>query len=249
MLELYHFEPAANSMKPLLCLSEKGVDFTSRQLNMNGKSWEQYSDWFLKINADGQVPVLVHDDRVIIESTVINEYIEDVFPENPLRPADPYWRAQMRIWTKFVDEYFCPALTVIGANFATPFAQKIDKTEMEAILARIPLDGPRKKWATVSSTGYSEEDVTDARRKLAVTVQKAEASLAQHEWLAAPTFSLADVNAFSMMSGTERVIPDTLNATASPRVHDWLRRMEERPGVKKALSYPGRMRPPPPQAA
>jgi glutathione S-transferase len=249
MLELYHFEPAANSMKPLLCLSEKGVEFTSRQLNLEGRRWEQYSDWFLKINPDGQVPVLVHDGKVVIESTVINEYIEDVFPEVPLRPADPYWRAKMRVWTKFVDEYFCPALTVIGANFATPFAQKFDKKEMAEILARIPLDGPRKKWATVSSTGYSDEEVEDAKRRLRVTVAKAEKELGEHEWLAAPTFSLADVNAYSMMSGTERVIPDALNETASPRVHDWLRRMEERPGVKKALSYPGRMRPPPPQVA
>ena len=249
MLELYHFEPAANSMKPLLCLSEKGVEFTSRQLNLEGKRWEQYSDWFLKINPDGQVPVLVHDGKVIIESTVINEYIEDVFPENPLRPSDPYWRAQMRVWTKFVDEYFCPALTVIGANFASSFARKWDKKEMAEVIARIPLDGPRKKWETVSSTGYSAEEVEDAKRRLRVTVEKAEKALGEHEWLAAPTYSLADVNAYSMMSGTERVIPEALNETAAPRVFDWLRRMEERPGVKKALSYPGRMRPPPPPQA
>ena len=247
MLELYHFEPAANSMKPLLCLSEKGIDFVSRQLNLEGKRWEQYSDWFLKINPDGQVPVLVHDHKVIIESTVINEYIEDVFPAVPLRPHDDYWRAQMRIWTKYVDEYICPALTVIGANFATPFAQKIDKAEMEQILSRIPLDGPRMKWATVSSTGYSEADLVDARRKLKVALEKAEMALSEHEWLAAPTYSLADVNAFSMLSGAERVMG--LTAEDSPRLTDWLRRMEERPGVKKALSYPGRMRPPPPQAA
>ncbi len=249
MLELYHFEPAANSMKPLICLSEKGIDFVSRQLNLEGRRWEQYSDWFLKINPDGQVPVLVHDGRVIIESTVINEYIEDVFHEVPLRPHDPYWRARMRIWTKYVDEYFCPALTVIGANFASPFARQIAKAEMDEILSRIPLDGPRKKWATISSTGYTDEDLDDARRKLRTTVERAERDLGEHEWLAAPTFSLADVNAYSMMSGTERVIPDALNETASPRVFDWLRRMEERPGVKKALSYPGRMRPPPTQAA
>ena len=249
MLELYHFEPVANSMKPLLCLSEKGVDFVSRQLNLEDKRWEQYADWFLKINPDGQVPVLVHDGKVIVESTVINEYIEDVFPQVPLRPHDPYWRAQMRIWTKFVDEYVCPALTVIGANFATPFAQKIDKAEMAQILSRIPLDGPRKKWATVSSTGYGDEELAGARRKLRVTVERAEKSLAEHEWLAAPTYSLADVNAYSMMSGAERVAPEALNQVAAPRVFDWLRRMEARPGVKKALSYPGRMRPPPPQAA
>ena len=96
---------------------------------------------------------------------------------------------------------------------------------MNEILSRIPLDGPRKKWATVSSTGYNAEDVADARRKLKVTVEKAEAALGQHEWMAAPSFSLADVNAFSMISGTERVAPEALNAEASPRVHDWLRRM------------------------
>ncbi|MEI9964873.1 MAG: glutathione S-transferase family protein [Caulobacteraceae bacterium] len=243
MLELYHFEPVANSMKPLLCLSEKGVEFTSRQLNLDGKRWEQYSDWFLKINPDGQVPVLVHDGKVIVESTVINEYIEDVFPQNPLRPADPYWRAQMRIWTKYVDEYICPALTVIGANFATAMAQKIDKKVMQDVISRIPLDGPRKKWETVSSTGYSDEELADARRRLKVAIDKAEKALSEHEWLGAPTYSLADVNAYSMLSGAVRVSANEITEAAYPRVHDWLRRMEARPGMKKALSYPGMARP------
>ncbi len=100
MLELYHFEPAANSMKPMLALNEKGLDWTSRRLNADGKRWEQYSDWFLAINPDGQAPTLVHDGRVVIESTVINEYLEDAFPDAiPLRPADPLCRAEMRIWT------------------------------------------------------------------------------------------------------------------------------------------------------
>jgi len=249
MLELYHFEAAANSMKPLLCLHEKGVDFVSRQLNQDGKRWEQYSDWFLKINPDGQVPVLVHDGKVIVESTVINEYIEDVFPGGvSLRPHDPYWRARMRIWTKYVDEYVCPALTVIGANFATPFAQKIDKAEMDEVLSRIPLDGPRRKWETVSSTGYSEEELADARRRLGVAVGRAEASLGEHDWLAGPAYSLADVNAYSMISGAERVAPEALNGTASPRVFEWLRRMDERPAVKMVLASYGR-RPAPTRAA
>jgi glutathione S-transferase len=247
MLELYHFEPAANSMKPLLCLHEKGVDFVSRQLNLEGRRWEQYSDWFLKINPDGQVPVLVHDGLVITESTVINEYVEDVFDGPLLRPEDPFWRARMRIWTKYVDEYLCPALTVIGASFATPFAQKIDKAEMADILSRIPLDGPRRKWATVSGPGYTDEEVADARRRLKTALERAERALGEHEWLAAPTYSLADVNAFSMVSGAERVLQ--LKPEDSPRVVDWLHRMQERPAVKKALSYPGRMRPPPTEAA
>jgi glutathione S-transferase len=78
-------------------------------------------------------------------------------------------------------------------------------------------------------------------------MDRAERDLGEHEWLAAPTFSLADINAFSMVSGAERVLQ--LTAEDSPRVVDWLRRMEQRPGVKKALSYPGRMRPPPAEVA
>ncbi|HEY2590802.1 MAG TPA: glutathione S-transferase N-terminal domain-containing protein, partial [Steroidobacteraceae bacterium] len=64
----------------------------------------------MKINPIGQVPALVHYGKVVTESTVINEYLDEVFDGPPLRPADPYWRARMRIWTKFVDEYFTPAL-------------------------------------------------------------------------------------------------------------------------------------------
>lgn len=51
----------------------------------------------MKINANGQVPVLVDDGAIITEPTVINEYLEDVFPQVRLRPGDPVARAQMRI--------------------------------------------------------------------------------------------------------------------------------------------------------
>jgi len=246
MLELYHFEPVSNSGKCLIYLHEKGVDFVSHQLNIEGKSFENYSDWYLAINPTGFVPALVHDGKAIVESTVINEYVEDVFPENPLRPADPYWRAKMRIWTKYVDEYLYPALTTIGANFATAFAQKMDKAVVADLLARIPDDSLRKKWATVTSTGYSDEELADARRRLGVAIAKAETALGEHEWLGAPTFSLADIDAFPFIQGCERAVPEHLNETASPRVFDWVRRMEARPGVKAALtSYVSRMRPAP----
>ena len=246
MLELYHFEPVSNSAKCLIYLHEKGVEFTSHQLNIDGKQFENYSDWYLKINPTGFVPALVHDGKTIVETTVINEYVEDVFPQNPLRPADPYWRARMRIWTKYIDEYVCPALTTIGANFATAFASKMDKTVVADLLDRIPDDSLRKKWATVTSTGYSDEDLADARRKVGVAIAKAEADLGEHEWLGAPSFSLADIDAFPFFQLCPRVAPEHLSETATPRLLDWLRRMEERPGVKAALtSYVSRLRPPP----
>ena len=112
MLELYHYEPGANSAKPMICLKEKGLDFVSHYIDLH--AFEQHSPEYVAINPNGQVPALIHDGKIITESTVINEYLDDVFPEVPLRPADAYERAQMRIWSKFVDEYYCPALSLIG---------------------------------------------------------------------------------------------------------------------------------------
>jgi glutathione S-transferase len=92
MLTLYSFGPGANSLKALLTLYEKGLDFTSRFLNP--ATFEHHSEWFKKINPNGQVPVLDHDGKIVTESTVICEYLEDEFPGEPsLRPADSYGRA------------------------------------------------------------------------------------------------------------------------------------------------------------
>ena len=113
MLTLYSFEPVANSMKPLLTLYEKGLAFDRRQLDP--AKFEHHSDWFKAINPRGQVPALVDDGKIITESTVICEYLEDEYPtEVRLRPDNSYDRAQMRIWTKWVDEYFCWCVSTIG---------------------------------------------------------------------------------------------------------------------------------------
>ena len=95
MLELYHFGPVANSLTPLLCLLEKGIPFENRVLN--SRLWEHHTPEFQQLSPEGMVPILVHDGRVVRESTVINEYIDSVWPDNPLRPADPWLRAEMRV--------------------------------------------------------------------------------------------------------------------------------------------------------
>src|SRR3569833_2020695 len=79
MLKLYHAEPLANSLKSLIPVKEKGLEFESIYVDLH--KFEQHEPWFVAINPEGQVPVLVHDGAVITHSTVINEYLEDAFPD------------------------------------------------------------------------------------------------------------------------------------------------------------------------
>jgi glutathione S-transferase len=85
MLELYHAGLTQASVKVRLTLKEKGLAYKSHLLNI--PDGEHLTPQYLAINPDGQVPALVHDGVVITETTVINEYLEDAFPEPRLRPA------------------------------------------------------------------------------------------------------------------------------------------------------------------
>ena len=240
MLELYHAEPVANSMKVLICLKEKQLDFVSHYVNL--LRFEQHEPWFVEVNPNGQVPVLMHDAKVITESTVINEYLDEVFPEVPLRPADPFLRAKMRIWSKFVDEYFCPALSMIGWHvLVRRIAQSLDAKQLEEMLAKIPLEEQRQKWATVAGDSFSEDELAESRRKLGVSIARAEAILGEYEWLAGPEYSLADLNSFSMIAGVERLHPEILSSEAAPRTREWLEKMQERPAVQEAMGMPNKV--------
>ena len=240
MLELYHAEPVANSMKALLCLKEKGLEFVSHYVDL--LRFEQHRPEFVALNPNGQVPVLVHDGAVITESTVINEYLEDVFPQVRLRPRNPVHVAQMRAWNKFVDEYFCPALSMIGWHLMVrKVAQSLSKDELDEVLARIPLKEQRDKWATIAGESFTPAQLDESRRKIGVSIERLEKRLQQSDWIAGPEYSLADVNSYSMVAGVPRFFPELMNQQLAPRSVDWLQRMNARPAVKAALAMPNKV--------
>jgi len=235
MLELYHYEPSANSMKPMLCLHEKGLAFTSHYIDLH--SFEQHSPEFVRVNPNGQVPALIHDGKIITESTVINEYLDDVYPQVPLRPRDPVARARMRIWSKFVDEYFCPSLSMHGWNVLVPgIVARLQSGEFDKLLERIPLKEQRDKWKTAATHAFTAEQLADSKRKVGVSIERMEKILEKSKWLAGDEYSLADVNSYSMVIPVPRFFPEFMNEKVSPRSLDWVARMNERPAVKAALA-------------
>jgi len=234
-LHLYHYEPSANSMKPLLCLAEKGIPYESHYVDLH--NFEQHSEVFVALNPNGQVPVLIHNDAVITESTVINEYLDEVFPGTRLVPQDPVTRARMRIWNKFVDEYFCPALSRIGWSVLVPkIAARLKSGELEEALKKVPLEEQRRKWLTAATESFTPEELSEARRQVSVSVQRMENILRSSQWLAGDEYSLADVNTYSMAAGVPRLIPEAMSEETSPRSIDWLQRMNARPAVQAALA-------------
>ena len=95
MLELYHNNISVCAQKVRIVLAEKNLAWTEHHLSL--ARGEQLTPEFKALNPRGVVPVLVHDGNVIVESSVICAYLDDVFPDPPLTPKDPVQRATMRV--------------------------------------------------------------------------------------------------------------------------------------------------------
>jgi glutathione S-transferase len=237
-LKYYHAEPLANSLKSMLPLFEKGLEFESIYVNLH--KFEQHQPWFVALNPEGQVPVLDHDGTIITQTTAINEYYEDAFPDTPpLRPNDPVGNARMRVWNKFVDEHVMNFVSIHGWHrMVGIIARNIENGEFEALLENIPLHEQREKWRTARS-GFSQADLDNATRKIEVALAKVEAQLAGTQWLAGDSYTLADINFYShcgMM--VDRMFPEMEVDSHYPRLVDWRERVTARPATQQAIAMP-----------
>jgi len=241
-LKYYHAEPAANSLKSMIPLLEKGLAYESNYVDLH--KFEQHSAWFVAINPEGQVPVLDHDGNIITHTTVINEYLEDVFPDVPLRPRNPVGAARMRYWNKFVDEHVMNHVSMHGWHrMVGIIARKIESGEFEKLMERIPLPDQRKKWQTARS-GFSEADLANATEKIVYAIDKVETQLAKTKWLAGDDYTLADINFYSMCGMmVERMFPELEVAKRCPRLIGWRDNMTARPAVARALAAEDRTAP------
>ena len=235
MLKLYSFGPGANSLKPLLTLYEKGLEFEG--IRLNPAVFEHHSDWFKAINPRGQVPALVDDSypggRVITESTVICEYLEDKYPTAvKLRPDDLADRADMRVWTKWVDEYFCWCVSTIGwQRMVSQMAKAISAEEFEERIKAIPIPEQQVKWRRARD-GFPQDLIDEEMRKIAVSVRRLDDHLRDHEWLAGNMYSLADICNFAIAGGMDKGFAELVNESDTPGLIRWMRQIQDRPAVK-----------------
>lgn len=103
-IQLYFAKGSTFSQRTRVVLLEKGIDFTATEVDLQNKP-----DWFTQISRYGKVPAIKHGDIELFESSIINEYLEEVFPKPPLLPSDPAAKAIARIWIDYANTRLVPA--------------------------------------------------------------------------------------------------------------------------------------------
>lgn len=231
MLELYHHGSSVCAAKVRFALAEKGVEPTAMHYIdiLNG---EQFEPAYIKINPKAVVPSLVHNGHIINESTVICGYVNDAFEGPSLVPDDPLARARLRIWEKAVDEQLHPAcgeLTFVCCH--RHIVMRMGEDKLREFLSSTPDQSVTSTWKErkkeIVRLGFDAPGIETTIRMYDDYLAKMESSLAQHQWLAGDTFSLADI---ALTPYVNRL--DMLNMSAMwaqgrlPRVADWFERIK-----------------------
>ena len=168
-----------------MVLAEKGIAYTGHALDIRGG--ETRTSAYLALNPNGVVPTLVVGGAPIVESTIICEYLDDAYPDVPLRPADPVARAAMRLWTIKPDAGMHKAFGLL--SFAVAFRHQNTTTQF----------ANRKPSEAVNDLiSVIEQGLNSPAIGLRIgVVQKLLADMAArldgHDWLVGDAFSLADI--------------------------------------------------------
>lgn len=232
-LLLYNAPQSTCSQKVRICLWEKELPFAEKKLDLF--TGDQLTPEYKKLNPNGVVPTLVHDDEIIIDSSVIIEYLDEMYPDPPLSPATPAGRAHMREWLRFFEEVPTPAIRVPSYNrvFLRHF-QSMSEAEFIAFGESKPL---RKDFfLKMGRTGYSDEEMKRAEDRLKMSVERMENQLREAgPWLIGD-YSLADICIMPVIMRMNDIGMDNLWADCES-VSEWFARFRQREALHKAFYF------------
>jgi glutathione S-transferase len=235
MLYLYHGSTSVCSIKVRLALAEKELDWQGEVLNL--QRGDQHRPEYAQLNPNEVVPTLLDDGRIVIESTLIAEYLDEAYPQPPLMSADPHARAIARLWMKKVDDYLhasCSAITFATANRKALLRKSPE--DLEAHLASVPDPAYRERQRLSIERGLAAPHVAQAVRNFDKYVGEMEATLARRPYLAGEHYSLAEAAATPYVNRAEMLGMDRLWVDGRPHVVDWLARIRARPSFDMAVT-------------
>jgi glutathione S-transferase len=193
MLTLYHDHNAVCCQKVELALFEKGVTYKDHIISLFRS--EQYSTDYLKINPRGVVPALLHDGSILIESTVICEYVNETFDGPSLLPNNSVERAHARVWTKLVDDEIHQAGSTL--SFCAMFRDrmlKMDKEEQEKRYRNVGNPIREDMYRSTVELGVGSPIAFCAIASYEMMIRDLELRLADtNGWIAGGMYSLAEI--------------------------------------------------------
>ena len=191
--KLYNALQSTCSQRVRYTLHYKNIGYSMEILDLF--SGDQLKPEYLSINPNGVVPALVHDGKIVLDSSVIIEYLEDInINHNPLRPPEPENAAKMRAMIRYFDEVAGPSVRIPSYNMAfLPHFQDLSVKEFIALAESKPL---RKDFLLkMGRTGFSEKDMNDSTAKIDATCNRMEVWLGESggPFLLGKAISYADI--------------------------------------------------------
>jgi glutathione S-transferase len=232
---LYNAPQSTCSQRVRFVFNGKRVPFDEVRLNL--LEGDQLKPDYLKLNPNGVVPTLDHDGQIVVDSTVIAEYLDEILPEASFTPEDPVARARMRALMHFIDEM--PAAAVRVPTFNLAFLPSFQKMSREAFVAMAESKPLRREFMlTMGQTGFPKAEMDAALARLRRSYLRMDAEIEKRggPWLLGKEITLADV---TVMPALVRMHDLGMSDWQDlPRVVTWFDKIRAHPAFKPTF-YPG----------
>jgi len=222
-ITLYQFEISPFADKVRRAMRWKGVDFVTAEVRVT----EQRR--LRRLSPTGKLPVIVHEGRTIADSTDILRFLDQRFPEKPLRPDDPRDAAWAVILEDWADEslYFFDLTMRSWPQNRTWFVDDLLRHQpaglVRPMLARA-IPGAIAKVARTQGLGRKTPEAVAA--DLAALYDALDTLLSGRDWLAGPRLSSADVAVRAMVNVLDRTVEGEALRAARPALDAWSRRVD-----------------------
>lgn len=226
---LYNAPQSTCSQRVRFVFNAKKLPFEEVKLNL--LEGDQLKPEYLKLNPNGVVPTLDHDGAIVIDSTVIIEYLDEVEAGDSFTPENPVERAHMRALMHFIDEMPAAAVRVPTFNLAfLPRFQKMSREDFVAMAESKPLR--REFMLTMGQTGFPKSEMDAALARLRRTYERMDVEIERSggPWLLGKKMTLADV---AVMPALVRMHDLGLPGWQDlPRVVTWFDNIRAQPAFK-----------------
>src|SRR3954465_2963207 len=232
---LYNAPQSTCSQRVRFVLNAKQLPFDEVKLDL--LAGDQLKPDYLKLNPNGVVPTLDHDGAIVIDSSVIIEYLDEIAPQpQSFTPEAPVARAKMRALMRFIDEM--PAAAVRVPTFNLAFLPRFAAMSEEEFLAFADSKPLRKEFMlAMGRKGFPEQEMKAALERMRRTYERMDAEIAATggPWLMGKHITLADV---AVMPALVRMADlGRADWQELPRVVHWFDEIRAQPAFAAAY-YP-----------